>query len=302
MQGKRIVLINDQPGYGKVALSAMPPILARMGYELMLLPTAIISNTLDYGRFAVRDMTDYMRECVKVWKELKLNYEAACTGYIVSEAQAEFLREYLSDQKKTHGIRVYVDPIMGDWGRLYNSVTEKNVESMRRLCAIADVICPNMTEAQYLAGRFQGREDLTQEEMDEIIEALRQMGASNVVITSACIDGVHQVYGWEGESFSVPYKHFPVNYPGTGDLFAALLVGRNMDGWRLKEAASYAASMIRTFMTEDLRVHSGYKGIPSEWYLERLGAEYGVHDPADTAADAHDEDRAQLEFPQGGQG
>ena len=176
MQGKRIVLINDQPGYGKVALSAMPPILARMGYELMLLPTAIISNTLDYGRFAVRDMTDYMRECVKVWKELKLNYEAACTGYIVSEAQAEFLREYLSDQKKTHGIRVYVDPIMGDRGRLYNSVTEKNVESMRRLCAIADVICPNMTEAQYLAGRFQGREDLTQEEMDEIIEALRQMG------------------------------------------------------------------------------------------------------------------------------
>ena len=191
---------------------------------------------------------------------------------------------------------------MGDRGRLYNSVTEKNVESMRRLCAIADVICPNMTEAQYLAGRFQGREDLTQGEMDELIEALRQIGASNVVITSACIDGVHQVYGWEGESFSVPYEHIPVNYPGTGDLFAALLVGRNLEGHPLKEAASYAASMIRTFMMEDLRVHSGYKGILSEWYLERLGAEYGVHDPADTAADAHDENRAQLEFPQGGQG
>ena len=62
MQDK-ILLINDLPGYGKVALSAMLPVLSHMGFDAYNLPTAIVSNTLDYGQFDILDTTDHMERC-----------------------------------------------------------------------------------------------------------------------------------------------------------------------------------------------------------------------------------------------
>lgn len=58
---KKLLLINDMAGYGKVALSAMIPVLSHMKYEVFNLPTAIVSNTLDYGKFDILDTTDYMK-------------------------------------------------------------------------------------------------------------------------------------------------------------------------------------------------------------------------------------------------
>ena len=52
---KNILIINDMPGYGKVALAAMLPILSNMGHSVYDLPTALVSNTLDYGKFTILD-------------------------------------------------------------------------------------------------------------------------------------------------------------------------------------------------------------------------------------------------------
>ena len=56
--GKRIVLFNDLPGYGKVALAAMVPLFSRMGHFPYQVPTAVISNTLDFGKLQMQDITD----------------------------------------------------------------------------------------------------------------------------------------------------------------------------------------------------------------------------------------------------
>ena len=48
---KHILLVHDLAGYGKVSLSAMMPVLSHMGHHLYTLPTALVSNTLDYGKF-----------------------------------------------------------------------------------------------------------------------------------------------------------------------------------------------------------------------------------------------------------
>ena len=47
IQDTKVLLINDIAGYGKVALSAMLPILSYKGFNLYNLPTAIVSNTLN---------------------------------------------------------------------------------------------------------------------------------------------------------------------------------------------------------------------------------------------------------------
>ena len=52
--GKRIVLFNDLPGYGKVALAAMVPLFSRMGHFPYQVPTAVVSNTLDFGKFRIQ--------------------------------------------------------------------------------------------------------------------------------------------------------------------------------------------------------------------------------------------------------
>ena len=55
------------------------------------------------------------------------------------------------------------DPIMGDGGKLYNGSTRETVENMRRFVGAADVIVPNLTEAQFLTGLSVGQEALTAE-------------------------------------------------------------------------------------------------------------------------------------------
>ena len=91
----KILLIEDLAGYGKISLSAMIPIMSHMGYNLYNLPTALVSNTLDYGLFHMLETTGYMRETLKVWKELGFSFDAICTGMIVSEEQNAELRRRL---------------------------------------------------------------------------------------------------------------------------------------------------------------------------------------------------------------
>ena len=148
------------PGYGKVALAAMIPILSHMGYNLYNLPTALVSNTLDYGKFEILDATQYMKHTLAVWKELGFSFDCISTGFITSEEQAALIASYCSEQKQ-RGTRVFVDPIMGDNGKLYNGVSKQTVAHMRHLCQVADVMMPNFTEATFLADQFCGATDLT---------------------------------------------------------------------------------------------------------------------------------------------
>ena len=77
---EKILLINDIPGYGKVALAAMMPILAHMKYDVYNLPTAVVSNTLDYGKFDILETTEYMKKALQVWDELGFSFDAVTTG------------------------------------------------------------------------------------------------------------------------------------------------------------------------------------------------------------------------------
>lgn len=62
----QILLINDMAGYGKVALSAMIPVFSHLKFETFNLSTALISNTLDYGKFDILDTTEYMQNTLQV--------------------------------------------------------------------------------------------------------------------------------------------------------------------------------------------------------------------------------------------
>ena len=88
MKNTQLLLINDMCGYGKVALSAMLPVLSHMGYRIHNLPTALVSDTLNYPKFYIHDTTEYVRQSLAIWEELGFEFDAISTGFIVTEEEA----------------------------------------------------------------------------------------------------------------------------------------------------------------------------------------------------------------------
>ena len=268
---KRILLVQDMTGYGKVALAAIMPVLSHMGHHVYTLPTAIVSNTLDYGDFALIELTDYMRKTLGVWKNLGFQFDAVSTGMIFSEEQAALVSE-LCRESSARGCTVFVDPVMGDEGKLYNGVTEATVSHMRSMCAVADYVMPNYTEAAYLADA-PIQEELTPAEADALVDALRGMGAKSVLITSAKVNGQFCVVGYDHqaeERFCLPFEMVPVFFSGTGDLFSGILTGRVLDGMPLQAAIQNAMDAIRVMILRHKDNEDHYVGIPIETCLDVL--------------------------------
>ena len=268
---KRVLLVQDMTGYGKVALAAIMPVLSHMGHHIYTLPTAIVSNTLDYGQFEILEMTDYMRKTLQVWKNLGFSFEAISTGFIVSEEQAALVAE-LCRESAAKGCTVFVDPVMGDEGKLYNGVTEATVNHMRAMCAVADYVMPNYTEAAYLADK-PIKDDLIRAEADVLVDALRDMGAKSVLITSAKVEGQFCVVGYDhkaGERFCLPFEMVPVFFSGTGDIFSGILTGRVLDGQPLQQAVQSAMDAIRVMILRHKDNEDHYVGVPIETCLDIL--------------------------------
>ena len=272
MSKKQILLINDMAGYGKVATAAMLPILSYFGHPTYNLPTALVSNTLDYGKFNILDTTEYIKGVFPVWKELGFSFDAIATGFIVSEYQAGIISRYCMEQA-ARGTVIFVDPIMGDEGKLYNGVTEAAVKSMREMLSVAHLCYPNYTEACYLTERQFRAEGVTPDEARSLLDRLREIGSESALITSITVDGQSSVVGYnhsEDSYFMLPYTEIPVHFPGTGDIFSAVLIGHLLDGERLE--SSTQAAMDAVYRLIDLNKYNEDKnrGIPLEKYLNIL--------------------------------
>ncbi len=271
--GKNIVLINDLPGYGKVALAAMVPLLTQMGHYPFQLPTAIISNTLDFGKFRIQDMTDYMSDTMKVWDELGFRADCICTGFVTSIRQVRLIGDYIRQKKQVQDPLVIVDPIMADGGKLYNGIDSDRITAMRELVTYADVMIPNITEASFLAGRSQGIEAGSKAEIRELVDELHQLSGRSVVITSAAETGTdsHMVSGYDHKNkqyFDVPYEHLPVRIAGSGDIFSAIMTGGLLNGRSLADSVERAALTLTHLIRADQSNTDGYKGIPVERYWQ----------------------------------
>lgn len=269
---KSVLLISDLAGYGKVALAVMIPVLSSMKLNVYNLPTALVSNTLDYGKFDILETTDYMRSTLGIWDELGFTFDGVFSGFLFSEEQSRLVADYC---RRSHeaGLPVFVDPIMGDWGSLYNGVTEANVAAMRNVCSVGDVIMPNMTEAEFLCGIHEGKRDLSLAQATQLVEGLRDRGASSVVITSMIVDGSPSTLVCEQGSDQLqflPYEELPVQMPGTGDIFSSVLVGRLMGGSPLIDGVQDAMDAVARLLSRCLDAPDRFHGVPIELYLDEI--------------------------------
>lgn len=279
MQRKELLIINDMCGYGKVATVAMLPVLSYLGIPTFNLPTAIVSNNLEYGKFNLLDTTEYMKGVFPVWKELGFSFGAIATGFIASEKQAEIVADYCSEQAQL-GTTIFVDPIMGDEGKLYNGVTPSTILSMRRMVSVAHLIVPNYTEACYLTDTPYTTEPVSLQDAYGLIDKLRRIGSRSVIITSMTIEQTSENMGYtkavvgynaaSKEYFTLPYHEIPVRFPGTGDIFSSVLFGNLLKEVSLEESTQKAMDVVAQMIFLSQHQEDKFRGIPIEKYLSLL--------------------------------
>lgn len=228
----RCAAVHDLSGFGRCSLSVILPAMSTMGIQVCPVPTAILSaHTGGFGEVARRDLTDYMAEAIHHYSTLELAMECIYTGYLNSPEQVELCRALFRQNPAAMKV---VDPVMGDHGKLYHGFTPELVSGIGALASQADVITPNRTEAALLLGEKPVDAPLGLAEARSLLARLSAKGPDVVVVTGAvlstgeyanlCFDKARGSY-WKSAS-----DYLPVRYPGTGDLFAAVLTAGLMRG------------------------------------------------------------------------
>ena len=143
------------------------------------------------------------------------------------------------------------------------------------MCAISDIIIPNLTEACLLAGLPADKSMYSRYDIIAILKELEYMGAKTIIITSANIDGnkctILKEEGADYNAFTViPFTKIPVFFPGTGDIFTSIVTAKYMSGVSLIESVTHAMSSIERLIMKNQHNVDNYKGIPIEQYLDEI--------------------------------
>ena len=267
-----ILLVGDIVGYGNLGMSVMTPILSHLKYEIFRLPSSMVSNNFSYGKFAVLDTTDYMRRSIEIWEEQGFSVDAVCTGYLVSDKQAQLVADYCR-RLKSRGTVIFVDPIMADDGKLYNGATAQTVEYMRSVCRVADVIVPNVTEAKFLADKYLDKESLTANEAEDLLRTLHELGDSSVIISSMVMEGQTCTMLFDkstGHTKVLPYRQVAAQFSGTGDVFSAMTIGQYLRGETLENSVLTAMNFVAHVIEANQHYIRPDNGIPIEQHLAEI--------------------------------
>ena len=242
MAYKKILTIQDISCVGQCSLTVALPILSACGHETCILPSAVLStHTAGFNGFTFRDLTDDMPDIQRHWQKENIKFKAIYTGYLGSVKQVGYVQNILDTMGTDDCIRI-VDPAMADNGKLYSIFNDEYVAAMRGLCASADILIPNITEACFLAG-VEYRDTYDESYIDELLDKLSKLGSKTIVLT-----GVGYTAGKTGvivyENGAIRYyEHDKISKGchGTGDIYASAFTGALMNGKDIFEAAKIAA-------------------------------------------------------------
>jgi len=255
----RVAAVHDICAYGRCSLTVAIPILSAMGFEVAPVPTAVLSTHTLFPDFVLIDMTAELPRIIDHWKKLNLKFEAVYSGFLGSPRQvdivADIIRHFASEDTL-----VVVDPVMADNGRLYPTMPPEMVGEMKKLARLARVITPNLTEAAFLLDR-PTPESISGQEARQWLKKLTDLGPEMAVITSAPLKGrpgaatVVAYDRLDGRYWLTERPHVPVQYHGTGDIFASVLTGSLLSGDSLPVAMDRSAQFVATV----IRATFGYR-------------------------------------------
>lgn len=245
---KTLAAINDLSGLGQSSLCAILPIISVMGIQACPLPTAVLSSQTDgYHDYAFQDLTALWPKYFSHWQKEAPTFDCIYSGFLGSVRQIDLIANFIENFARKHTL-IAVDPVLGDGGELYDTMNEEMVVQMRRLITHADLITPNYTELCLLSRTsFQKAPALSLVEAQ--MHLLAEAGPINIVTTSIPTSQedlmLTAVFERDNDKFTVlPHEMLPAHYPGSGDIFASVLIANLLNGVSLISSVQKAADFI----------------------------------------------------------
>ena len=264
MSYPRILTIQDISCVGQCSLTVALPIISACGIETAILPSAVLStHTAGFSGYTFRDLADDMPAIRAHWEKESIKFDAVYTGYLGSAQQVDYVLDIAASCLRD-GAKLIVDPAMADNGKLYPGFDAAYVEAMKKLCAKADCLLPNITEACFLTG-VEYRTEYDRAYIDEIIEKLSALGCANIILTgiSYAAGRTGSVVVENGEYSYYEHELLPNSCHGTGDIYASAFVGALVRGRSAYDAAKIASD----YTVECIRATAEVEG---HWYGARF--------------------------------
>lgn len=251
---KKISVINDFCGFGRCSLAVSLPLISAMKIQCCPVPTAIFSNHTGFSHCYHTDFTTHMEHYTREWEDLGLQFEGILTGFLGSPEQIDIVGRFLQRFKSKRTV-VVVDPVMGDYGKLYPTYSPNLAAGMRALIPHADVITPNLTEACILA-ETDYRDDMSNEELEVICEKLSRFGPDKIVISGLSRGDRLENFVYEsgrapgilGEDRVGPCRS------GTGDVFSSIVTADMVRGVAFADAVQHASRFIAAVLRRTLEL------------------------------------------------
>lgn len=271
MSYKKVLTIQDISCVGQCSLTVALPIISACGMETCVLPSAVLStHTAGFTGYTFRDLTEDMPAIKDHWVKEGIQFDAIYTGYLGSTKQIDYVADIFEATASKNGVKI-VDPAMADNGSLYPGFDADFVEAMKGLCAKADYVIPNITEACFLTG-IEYKTEYDREYVDLILQKLTALGCKNIIFTGISYEeGKTGVVVFEEGNYSY-YEHEKLTNSchGTGDIYASAFVGAFMRGKSAYGAAKIAADYAVECIKETAKLENHWYGAAFEPALGKL--------------------------------
>ena len=264
MRQKRIAAIHDISGIGKCSLTVALPIISVAGIECAAMPTALLStHTGGFKNIYIEDLTKGIMPIANHWKNEGFEFDAIYSGYLGSMEQVDLIKNCISVLKGDKTL-VVVDPVMGDNGRLYQSFSPEFPFKMRELCAVADIITPNVTEACLMLSEDYKAPPYTKKYIEELLLKLSEICSGTIVLTGACLSeneqGAAAYNSKDGKISFISCPRMAGIYHGTGDVFASTFVSGMVLEKGMEKSLKAAVEFTK------LAIENTKENLPELWY------------------------------------
>jgi len=238
-----ILSISSHVARGSVGNRAMVFALERLGFSVIAVPTVLLPHHPGHGpgtRIAPDDKAfgTLLQDSTQGGRAVEII--GIVSGYLASEAQAHAVGRVVAAVKAARPDAFYLcDPVIGDAGRLY--VGDALAAAIRdELIPLADAATPNAFECAWLAGQC----DTTNPNLGELA---RSLAPPTVLITSApaLMRGqIGNLLVTDTETILFEHPELATSVKGTGDLLAALLLARRLEGRDWPKAVEMALTSV----------------------------------------------------------
>ncbi|KAF2350827.1 Pyridoxine kinase [Trinorchestia longiramus] len=247
-----------------------------LGLEVDAINSVQFSNHTGYAH--VKGQVMDAQELEDLLEGLRLNglssgrYSHLLTGYIGSLSFLRTVGKVVHSLKKDNpGLTYVCDPVMGDNGAMY--VPAELLPVYRdSIVPLADIITPNQYEAELLSEL----QITTEADVGAVLDWFHNKGVKTVVLSSTDLGDADHLIGiastrqQDGSCtrLRIAMPRLPVNFTGTGDLFAALLLG-----WLHRSGHDLKLSVENTVATMQSILGSTYAHAVATSTADRAGAD-----------------------------